>query len=569
MSKPLRKLAVICAVLSIGFFIVASSIPLSTNRYSAVAQEEAPADSTAPQVVNASEAAAPATPTPKTTIVESSEPPIFSEELQTEFERELNETFAYPEDLIRETTPVTEEISPPPPANTSSFAFASPPILNETEFRDTIVSKSELGNSTIANSTNSTVKATSDEQPLANPFRIYRSTTVSPTVYRSAVSEPSVASNGPIVFLTGNWYAARSSNYGTSWAYVNPMGDMSDFCCDQDVLYDKNNKIWLWYRQGISDSNGDNRFRLGVSKDASSWWFYNIKATNFNAAWAGTWFDYPQLALGNNYLYIATNMFDKSSSYERTLISRWNLNQLSTASAVSFTYYTTTGEFNFVPVQGATTTMYFAVHHSNSQMILYKWPETSSSISIYTRNIPAWTFGNRDTMVCPGPDGLNWCARSDSRITGGFVKPGVVGWYWNAKQGAGFPYPYINAATFRDSDLAYIGRPFLWSSAVAWMYGFMAPRPNGDLGIVAFYGGGSYYPNFAAGVADVYSGTPPPYQMYNIVSSTNGAQRWGDYDRVRLYAGSNLGPWWEASGYSMQGCSDNPCAQPRFVVFGR
>ena len=54
---------------------------------------------------------------------------------------------------------------------------------------------------------------------------------------------------------------------------------MSDFCCDQDVVYDKNHKIFVWYRQGASDNNGDNRFKLGISKDAINWVFYSIKPT--------------------------------------------------------------------------------------------------------------------------------------------------------------------------------------------------------------------------------------------------------------------------------------------------
>ena len=75
-------------------------------------------------------------------------------------------------------------------------------------------------------------------------------------------------------------------------------------------------------------------------------------------------------------------------------------------------------------------------------MKIYKWVDNANGISIYTRNIPGWTYGWAGSpMICTSPDGLNWCARSDSRITGGFVANGKIEWYWNARQGAGFPFP--------------------------------------------------------------------------------------------------------------------------------
>ena len=57
---------------------------------------------------------------------------------------------------------------------------------------------------------------------------------------------------------------------------------MSDFCCDQDVIYDKNFKIFIWYRQGLKDANGENRFVLSISKDAQTWTSYSIHPTVVN-----------------------------------------------------------------------------------------------------------------------------------------------------------------------------------------------------------------------------------------------------------------------------------------------
>jgi hypothetical protein len=554
-SQQSKIVLTICVTL---FYTIVSisTVLLMQNSHIANGAENATSPNAPPMMTNATEGIS-STPPEKTLLTESSEPPTFSEEIQANLAKEIDDTYSdYPKKLIRETAPPAEEILSVN-KSTSTFPLAAPQTVNDSIFNKTFQSKMN-------------VTQESSKSPLAaSSFKIFRNAIVTPTVYRSNVMEPSVGGNGPIIFETGNWFAARSTNYGVSWNYVNPIGDMSDFCCDQDVVYDKNHKVFVWFRQGVSDNNGENRFRLGISKDALNWWFYNIKPATVNPSWKNNWFDYPQLTLGDKYVYVASNMFDQNSQYVRTILSRWDLNDLSSAAPVHFAYYWESQEFTFTPVQGATTTMYFAVHHSNSQMKIYKWPENTLSISIYTRNIPTWEFGTRNTMTCAGPDGLNWCGRSDSRITGGFVANGKVGWYWNAKQGSGFPFPYVNAATFQESTMSYIGRPLMWSGSVAWMYAYMAPRANGDLGVLAYYGGGSYNPSLGVGVVDVYSGSPPPYTMYNVVSSTNGSPRWGDYSRVRTWAGADLGPWWEASGYSMQGCSDNSCAEPRYVIFGR
>ena len=57
----------------------------------------------------------------------------------------------------------------------------------------------------------------------------------------NTVLEPSVAKNGNEILLTGNTFAARSSDGGTSWSLLNPatLFPAADggFCCDQTALF--------------------------------------------------------------------------------------------------------------------------------------------------------------------------------------------------------------------------------------------------------------------------------------------------------------------------------------------
>ena len=57
----------------------------------------------------------------------------------------------------------------------------------------------------------------------------------------SLTNEPSVASNGVGVLETWNWYAARSTNGGSTFSYIDPYTQFppsyGGFCCDQVVVY--------------------------------------------------------------------------------------------------------------------------------------------------------------------------------------------------------------------------------------------------------------------------------------------------------------------------------------------
>jgi hypothetical protein len=108
----------------------------------------------------------------------------------------------------------------------------------------------------------------------------------------SLISEPSVANKGNIVLYVGNWYTARSDDGGVTWNYIDPGSDMR-FCCDQDVIYDPNHQVFIWYRQARNFANAENSFRLGASYDSLWWWFYDVSPTTLKNSWRNQSFDYP------------------------------------------------------------------------------------------------------------------------------------------------------------------------------------------------------------------------------------------------------------------------------------
>ena len=100
--------------------------------------------------------------------------------------------------------------------------------------------------------------------------------------------EPSIANKGNLIFYTANWFTARSIDRGRTWTFNTdpnlgmgvyfPLGQ-SRFCCDQDVVYDPQYKVFIWYTQASKDTDGRNYFRLAVSRDAQTWWSWNFEPT--------------------------------------------------------------------------------------------------------------------------------------------------------------------------------------------------------------------------------------------------------------------------------------------------
>ena len=59
---------------------------------------------------------------------------------------------------------------------------------------------------------------------------------------------PSVANRGKYLLETGNWFAAKSSDNGSTWAYLDPytLTGAPNFCCDQQVLYEPSRNRMFW-----------------------------------------------------------------------------------------------------------------------------------------------------------------------------------------------------------------------------------------------------------------------------------------------------------------------------------
>jgi hypothetical protein len=412
------------------------------------------------------------------------------------------------------------------------------------------------------------------DAPLADSaLTIFQNSSISVGSNASVIDEPAHATNGKYVFFTGNWYAAKSSNGGAGFAYLNPYADFPDFCCDQDVVQDPARNLIIWFRQGVKDNTGVNKIKIGASTNGGvSFATYTYLPTGFDPTLTGQWIDYPHLAMSNNFLYLTINTFNGNSATGKLLI-RIPLNELAAAATIHPVVWKETTGVTWTPVQGAREIMYLGSPFSSAgQFKVYSQPESSTNLTSVTKTIPAWTSTTRNSAHCLTPNGRNPCGRTDHRLTAGWVSKGVIGFFWNVKEGGGFPYPYINAATFKESDKSVLGRPYIFNTGYAFQYGAAAPNARGDIGIACFVEGGSQgYPRLVVGMDDDYTAASTPWALGIAASSTNwgldngGQEGSGDYLRVRAH---NPAPTiWTTSAYI--GTGSPVTYVGKYVVFGR
>lgn len=417
----------------------------------------------------------------------------------------------------------------------------------------------------------------------------------------SVVAEPSVGNIGPYVFETGNWYAALSSDGGSTFSYVDPYSQIAPplgqrFCCDQSTLYSPSRNLYFWLLLYLNSAGGTGpgTLRLAVANGPSGLASLNFHYFDFNPQAqglgfpAGDWYDYPYMALSSNYLYISANVFKQDAvTFDGTVILRLPLDALAGTASFAYNAYVITDRdpkgallFNATLTHGATGTMYWATHYSNSRMRVYAWPETGA---VFSADIAHTAYPTTTTYQCQGPDGRDWCGRLDDRVLTGWVSNGILGFMWNAPQGSApggfgsFNYPYMQSILVNQSSFALLGEPLMFNSGYAFTYAGAGVNARGHVAGTVFYGGGALYPTLAAFIWDnlsptAYPAIPANFETYTIAASTAGpnANQWGDFLVARENDASNYTRNnWIGTGYTLVGGSTDNNVHPLYLVFGR
>jgi len=383
--------------------------------------------------------------------------------------------------------------------------------------------------------------------PIGGTFTIFQQTAQPPypgSVGTAPIAEPQAATNGSIVFYTANWFASFSTDGGASFTFVDPRTQFDPldggFCCDQTVIYDQTRDLMIWQLQYIfSLDTGKGSYRIAFANAASvasaGWCTYEFNPGDFGL-FGSLWLDYPHVALSSDFVWYSANVYNGGGGdgrYQTSVIWRIPLDVAASCPSRAFDFFV---DDTGIPtqVEGATDTMYWGAHINNASIRIFQWAEADSTPSSTDVNISQWVRPLTVPAVCPGPDGLNWCGRTDGRILTGWISNGVIGFMWNASQGSGglgdFPFPYVHVARFDASTKALIDEPIIWNSGGAFIFPAVGVNDRGDIAGTLYFGGGVYFPIMTALIMDDLSPAPPPWEVYSFVGSdagTNGL--WGDY----------------------------------------
>jgi hypothetical protein len=383
----------------------------------------------------------------------------------------------------------------------------------------------------------------------------------------STVGEPSVGFVDGNAFVTGNWYASRSTNGGANWTHVDPFTTLpaaaGGFCCDQVTLHDHARGVWIWILQ-YSEQNGANLFRLAATRDvdfpSGGWYWWDIAPTTLDAAWTNQWFDYPDTAVTDDNLFVTFNIFDASDNWQRAAVMRFPLDTIANAGTLIFNWWATTDNGSLRLTQGAGNTMYWASHNSLAQLRLFSWVDGQGTLNWWDINVGQWS----GTIASTAPNGVDWLGRADSRITGASVGNGTICLMWTAGSQANRPHAYCRVVRINEASKQVVDEPDVWSANRTWAYPAACTNGGGVVGFTAFYGGVDRHPGHVVGARDDAAGSWT-VAYSRLGSHSPNAERWGDYLTCRAHAPSNN--TWVAAGYTLEGGEARTDIVPRIVNF--
>lgn len=372
----------------------------------------------------------------------------------------------------------------------------------------------------------------------------------------TVAADVSGAEAGNVVLATGNWYAAYSTDGGASFASLDPttvFPNTADggFCCDQVVQYVPSIDRFLWLMQfnratqpgdTAGSPTGPNRYRLAaaspadvISSKCTGWTYWDLTSASFNL---GTdWMDYPDLAIGENFVYLSG---DRVTGAAGLLVVRIPLAEIGAGGTINFRFTTPADSalaYGGHLSQNTGDEVFWAGHRDNGTIQVFSWNEASTSY--FWRDVALKQNWSKDAtkLTSIAPDGNDWLAK-----LAGFPKFAVIGttrrgdevWFaWSAGSGDGghggfsFPHPHIQLVKIDTKNgFKLLEQTQIWNPDYAFAYPYLATNDRAEVGIALGWGGKPFYANSAVGIMGDFVVWYP--ELSDIATN-----RWGDYVTAR------------------------------------
>jgi hypothetical protein len=393
----------------------------------------------------------------------------------------------------------------------------------------------------------------------------------------STVNEPAMGNDGREIFMTFNWGATKSADGGVTWSpvpIIEPFADAS-FCCDQDVSYYAPTGTTFWSVLYCDAACNRGRTVVFVIPRISTGvaCYYTV----FDGFSTGSIPDYPHLGQSQKMIYLSAN--NVGTVWNSSQMIRLDAEAMSNCVSASFALYTYTGTVGqrvFVPGLGAQATQYWFSAENSSTLRIFKWPETSSTVSEFLRSVPPITFANPDCRG--GANNVDWIDNFTAWSAQGFTaRTGIGGaqllFNIDSANDASHPQAYVHVSNFQEPNLVFQAEPDIFNSSVCFGYpAVTANERTGHFGLAIAAGGraggGGPPVQGYVGIDDDFT---PGIGVYGsvvlVAAGTHNPSRFGDYYSI----GTNrpCGYFWDAALFALNGGTSSANVNARYVEFGR
>lgn len=399
------------------------------------------------------------------------------------------------------------------------------------------------------------------------------------TSVSSTLAEPAAAADSTEVFYAGNTYQSYSSNAGLNWSNLGsyPAGpaDAPLVCCDADAVHHSSTDTTFNSILYTNSAQTNGVVRIFVRRGAAS--AVDCSYTIDPAGSANNILpDYPHIAVSNNYLYLTTN--NLGSSWQGAQVRRFNISQLSSCLSASFNTFTYTGSVGqrvFTPAEGAKTTMVWGSMDNATTFRMFRWDESTTSVTQFTRTVTASAFNNPD---CRGGTGnFDFIERSTAWSIAGFrMRAAITGssavWLWPSSPTGGRTQAHLRGVAINLSTNAVSANPVVFNDSFCMGYPVLGGNAFGDLGLSfatgGRAGGGGTAAQGAVAVDDASSTGIffPVFSTTALGTHNRSDGRFGDYFTVR--ANERCPNTWVATNSALlNGNTSSSHVNARFVEF--
>ena len=382
---------------------------------------------------------------------------------------------------------------------------------------------------------------------------VVTNTPLDPVVPVNSV-EPTVAKGDDCVFVTESFFNRLSVDGGATfqafaWSIpyqVFPGATTKDFFGDQSVIWAPQTQRFIWAMLHTPTGAPRRQIRIAYTSSAvmkgsqgKIWTWLDIDPQQLGLTDS---FDYPQLSLGENFLYITAH-HAPGVKVTGVAIMRIALKDLVAmdSHSVGIQYWVSNSTSNFGVAQRCGSRAYWGSHENTSNLFrLYFWDESSNSIQHGDVSIPTWDNTNFQSLT---PDEFDWMQNAWARITGTRVGSSDLVFGWTAGRDKDRPHPYIYLIQIRQDlktqALTLTGLRHIWNRDHAWAFAGLGSVPQAGerapLALSCAWGGGNrYFPTHVVGFVDMPLSGGSNYTNVGVSGCTVGAARWGDFVTVGI-----------------------------------